>query len=244
MEHCRGDGRPDCLILDDLQRPRERSGTRRNDRRYTTGMESSRLTLENGAILLDGLLKSGVALDHECGGALACGTCLVIVREGLENLAPASEDEQDMLERAGASQPAVRLACQATGLGGELVIEVPCTDEQPIAAGGGALSIDLTERAARHLAAQLARRGGLAVRLAVQPAGCSGLRYRVDHADSIGADGLVFESYGVRIAVDAYSFTYLQGTTVDLAKEGLARRLRFDNPNVRESCGCGESFAA
>lgn len=82
------------------------------------------------------------------------------------------------------------------------------------------------------------------MRLAVQPAGCSGLRYRVDHADSIGGDDVVFESRGVRIAVDAYSLPYLQGTTLDLVPEGLARRLRFDNPNARESCGCGESFAA
>ena len=46
----------------------------------------------------------------------------------------------------------------------------------------------------------------------------------------------------VRIAVDAASLPYVQGTRVDLAREGLAQRLRYDNPNVRQSCGCGESF--
>jgi iron-sulfur cluster assembly protein len=42
--------------------------------------------------------------------------------------------------------------------------------------------------------------------------------------------------------VDALSFAYLQGATLDLVQEGLARRLRFANPNARQSCGCGESF--
>jgi iron-sulfur cluster assembly protein len=46
----------------------------------------------------------------------------------------------------------------------------------------------------------------------------------------------------VRIAVDPASLPRVQGTTVDLVQEGLARRLRFDNPNARQSCGCGESF--
>ena len=46
----------------------------------------------------------------------------------------------------------------------------------------------------------------------------------------------------MRIAVDALSLPYLQGSRIDLAQEGLAQRLRYDNPNVMESCGCGESF--
>ena len=208
-------------------------------------MESFRLRLAEGAILLDGLLEHGIALGHECGGALACATCRVVVREGVEHLVPASEDEEDMLEKAGASGLGARLACQATGLGGDLVIELPHT-ETPFTrpAPGSPLPITMTERAARHLAVQLAKRRGVAVRLAVQPAGCSGLRYRVDHADSILADDVVFDSRGVRIAVDAGSLPYLQGATLDLVQEGLARRLRFSNPNAREACGCGESFVA
>jgi len=80
------------------------------------------------------------------------------------------------------------------------------------------------------------------MRLAVSPAGCSGLRYRVDPAEVVREDDAVFECAGVRIAVDPASLPFLQGTTVRLAREGLATRLRFDNPNARQSCGCGESF--
>jgi iron-sulfur cluster assembly protein len=103
--------------------------------------------------------------------------------------------------------------------------------------------VSVTGRAARFLAAQLARHpGAVAVRLAVRPSGCSGFRYHIDPADSILEGDRIFESGGVRVAVDASSLPYLQGTTVDVVQEGLARRLRFDNPNARQSCGCGASF--
>lgn len=208
-------------------------------------MNGFKLTLDKGANLLEGLLKHGVAVEHECGGTLACGTCRVVVREGFENLAPQSEDEQDILEKTGASEPGARLACQASGRGGDILIEVP-RGETPRAepAHRGGAPITLTEGAANHLAAQLAKLPGSAVRLSVRRAGCSGLRYRVDHECSIAVEDVVFESRGVRIVVDAYSLPYLQGTTLDLVHEGLARRLRFDNPNARESCGCGKGFAA
>ena len=76
----------------------------------------------------------------------------------------------------------------------------------------------------------------------LKAAGCSGFGYRVDPADVIRDDDQSFESHGVRIVVDAASLPYVQGTTLDVVDEGLARRVRFDNPNVRQSCGCGESF--
>lgn len=90
---------------------------------------------------------------------------------------------------------------------------------------------------------QLARHpGALAVRLAVEPAGCSGFRYRIDPVEKIDTQDQSFQSSGLRIVVDPLSLPYVQGTRIDLVQDGLARRLRYDNPNVRQSCGCGESF--
>lgn len=195
--------------------------------------------------LLDALLAGGIGLAHECGGKLACATCRVIVREGSGNLAPPGEDELDMLDAAGVLAPEARLACQAIGLGGDVVIEIPPVEAAPpIASGTGtALPVSLTERAARHIASQLANRpAGAAARLGVAPAGCSGFRYRLEFAYAIREDDVVFESRGVRIAVEPSSLPHVQGTRLDLVQEGLARRLRFDNPNVRSTCGCGESF--
>jgi iron-sulfur cluster assembly protein len=206
-------------------------------------MASTKLNPKPGETLLKALLADGFSITHECGGTLACATCCVVVREGLDTLSPASEDELDMLERSGAGEPGARLACQAVASGGEVV--VAHTDRGIPVRTAGAMPLSITEEAARHLGAQLARHpGAVAVRLAVQPSGCSGFGYRVDPAHSIRNDDTVFEHAGVRIAVDPLSLPYLQGATVELVKEGLARRLRFDNPNARESCGCGESFAA
>ena len=76
----------------------------------------------------------------------------------------------------------------------------------------------------------------------MERAGCSGFAYRVDPAQAVSEGDTVLESGAVRIVVDAASLPYVHGTTIDLAQAGLARRLRFDNPNARQSCGCGESF--
>lgn len=204
-------------------------------------MDTVTLTLYSGEVLLDRLLHEGIAVAHECGGKLACSTCQVVVREGMEHLSAISVDELDMLERASADAPGVRLACQAVSAGGEVVLSVPeCRLAARVA---GFAPISLSAAAAQHLRAQLDRHpGAVAVRLAVAPAGCSGYRYRVDRTDEIREGDAVFESAGVRMAVDRASLPYLQGARIDLVREGLAQRLRYVNPNVRQSCGCGESF--
>jgi iron-sulfur cluster assembly protein len=210
-------------------------------------MATVRLRLAEGEHLLERLVEHGVELAQDCGGALACAACRVIVREGLESLEAASEDERDILDKASSFEPGVRLACQAIGGGGDLVIEIPQDEALRIASPlrGTARAITLSGPAARHFATQLAKRpGAAAVRLAVRSAGCSGYRYRVDHADAIGAEDVVFESHGIRIAVDPASLPHVQGTTLDVVQEGLSRRLRFDNPNAIRTCGCGESFGA
>ena len=205
-------------------------------------MERLRLKLSPGERLLDRALDEGLALQQECGGKLACASCRVVILDGMLHLGAASEDELDMLERAGASAPNARLACQVRGPG-ELVIEIPDAELPP--ARGAISRVFVTPQAAGHLAAQLEKHAGaVAVRLAVERSGCSGLSYRIDPADAIRDGDTVFESEGVRIAVDAASLPYVQGTTLDLAHEGLARRLRIDNPNASQSCGCGKSFSA
>jgi iron-sulfur cluster assembly protein len=192
--------------------------------------------------LLHALLRDGHDVAHDCDGSLACASCVVVVQQGAERLSPPSEDELDILDKASFTQPGSRLACQAIGEG-EFVVTVPRVDTPRLAAAQGMRPVTLSERAARHLAAQLARRPAAAgVRLSVQPSGCSGLGYRVDFADEIGADDAVFESGAIRLLVDPLSLPYVQGAAIDVVQEGLARKLRFDNPNARHTCGCGESF--
>lgn len=105
------------------------------------------------------------------------------------------------------------------------------------------MTVSLTERAAKHVAAFLAKRGkGLGVRLGVRTSGCSGMAYKLEFVDTFSAEDVVFESNGVKLVVDPKSLPYLDGTELDYAREGLNEGFRFNNPNVKNECGCGESF--
>ena len=105
------------------------------------------------------------------------------------------------------------------------------------------MAITLTETAAAHIGKFLENRGkGEGLRLAVKTSGCSGMAYVIEFADSIEAEDQVFENHGIKVIVDPKSLTYLDGTEVDYAKEGLNEGFKFNNPNVKDACGCGESF--
>lgn len=105
------------------------------------------------------------------------------------------------------------------------------------------MAITLTESAAKHVQGFLAKRGkGVGLRLGVRTTGCSGLAYQLEFADEAAADDLRFESRGVTVLVDPKSLVYLDGTELDYTREGLNEGFKFNNPNVKDQCGCGESF--
>ncbi|MFO1418029.1 MAG: iron-sulfur cluster assembly accessory protein [Methylotetracoccus sp.] len=105
------------------------------------------------------------------------------------------------------------------------------------------MAMSLTEKAANQIKRQLARRGhGLGLRLGVRKAGCSGFAYVVDYADEITADDCVSEHHGVQLIVRNDDVPLLDGIEVDYTREGINEAFRFNNPNVKASCGCGESF--
>ena len=103
--------------------------------------------------------------------------------------------------------------------------------------------ITLTERAAAHVSTFIAKRGrGMGLRLGVRTSGCSGMAYKLEYADAVNPGDQTFESHGVKVVVDPKSLAYLDGTELDFAKEGLNEGFKFNNPNVKDQCGCGESF--
>ena len=79
----------------------------------------------SGMTILDNLLEKGVEVDHACEKSCACTTCHVILREGFEELAPAEEKEEDMLDKAWGLAPTSRLSCQARVTNADLVVEIP-----------------------------------------------------------------------------------------------------------------------
>ena len=103
--------------------------------------------------------------------------------------------------------------------------------------------ITLTEKAAQHVQSYLAKRGkGVGLRVGVRTSGCSGMAYKLEFADTVSPEDMQFESHGVKVLVDPKSLPYLQGTELDYTREGLNEGFKFRNPNVKDECGCGESF--
>lgn len=107
----------------------------------------------------------------------------------------------------------------------------------------GIMAITVTDKAAKHVQKFLVKRGkGVGLRLGVRTTGCSGLAYKLEYVDELAPEDQVFESLGVKIIVDPKSLAYIDGTELDFAREGLNEGFRFNNPNVKDECGCGESF--
>ncbi|MGQ8365170.1 iron-sulfur cluster assembly protein IscA [Glaciecola sp. 1036] len=105
------------------------------------------------------------------------------------------------------------------------------------------MAITVSEAAANRAKTFLQNRGsGLGIRLGVKTTGCSGLAYVLEFVDQIDEGDHVFEDNGVKVVIDGKSLTYLDGTQLDFAKEGLNEGFTFNNPNVSGECGCGESF--
>ncbi|HEX5803752.1 MAG TPA: iron-sulfur cluster assembly protein IscA [Azospira sp.] len=105
------------------------------------------------------------------------------------------------------------------------------------------MAVTLSERAAKHVANYITKRGkGVGLRLGVRTSGCSGMAYKLEFADEIAADDITFESHGITVLIDPKSLPYLEGTELDYTREGLNEGFKFNNPNVKDQCGCGESF--
>jgi iron-sulfur cluster assembly protein len=106
------------------------------------------------------------------------------------------------------------------------------------------MAISLTESAARQIQKQLAKRGkGIGLKLAVKKSGCSGYAYVLDYAETLGAEDAVFEDFGVKVLVPKDDLQLIDGLQLDYRKEGLNEAFQFNNPNVKGTCGCGESFS-
>lgn len=106
------------------------------------------------------------------------------------------------------------------------------------------MAITMTETAAGRVQKYLTDRGkGMGLRLGVKPSGCSGMGYTLEFVDDSLPEDLVFESHNVKIFIDPKSLAYIDGTELDFTKEGLNEGFVFNNPNVKDACGCGESFA-
>lgn len=104
------------------------------------------------------------------------------------------------------------------------------------------IAVTLTERAAAHVRRFLAANAAMGLRLGIKRTGCSGFAYTVEPAAQVQPGEQVFESQGLKLVVAAENLPFLAGMQVDYVREGLNESFRFDNPNAKAMCGCGESF--
>lgn len=105
------------------------------------------------------------------------------------------------------------------------------------------MGVTISEKAAKHVSNFIAKRGkGVGIRVGVRTSGCSGMAYKLEFVDEVDPSDTVFECHGVKVLVDPKSLPYLEGTELDFVREGLNEGFKFNNPNVKDQCGCGESF--
>ncbi len=106
------------------------------------------------------------------------------------------------------------------------------------------MAISVTENAVRQIQKQLDKRGkGIGLRLGVKEAGCTGYAYVLDYADELNDGDSVFEDSGVKVIINEKDLEFLHGIELDYRREGINEAFRFNNPNVKDLCGCGESFS-
>jgi iron-sulfur cluster assembly protein len=106
--------------------------------------------------------------------------------------------------------------------------------------------IQISETAAQKIQSLMAKQGihdgGL--RVGVKGGGCSGLSYTFAWEKEPRTGDEVFEEHGAKIYVDRKSYLFLKGTTLDYDTALLSRGFAFNNPNAKQTCGCGSSFGA
>jgi iron-sulfur cluster assembly protein len=103
------------------------------------------------------------------------------------------------------------------------------------------MAVTLSDKAATHIGNFIAKRGkGVGIRLGVRTSGCSGMAYKLEFADEVLPEDVVFESHGLKVLIDPKSLPYMDGTELDFVREGLNEGFKFNNPNVKGECGCGE----
>ncbi|MCZ6675064.1 MAG: iron-sulfur cluster assembly accessory protein [Verrucomicrobia bacterium] len=104
--------------------------------------------------------------------------------------------------------------------------------------------IHLTESAAEKTNTLLANEPeGSLLRVKISGGGCNGLSYKLDFVNTFKRGDIVVESSGAQVVVDSKSALYLRGTTLIYSNALVAGGFKFENPNAKSSCSCGESFS-
>ncbi|WP_196137956.1 iron-sulfur cluster assembly accessory protein [Aliikangiella sp. G2MR2-5] len=104
--------------------------------------------------------------------------------------------------------------------------------------------VSFTEKAIKHLSAQVESKEAAGIQFNVKESGCSGFKYLLELAFEVSPTDLCFHlNDSLKLYISPEALPLIQGTQVDYVQEGVNFRLDFNNPNATALCGCGESFA-
>ena len=103
-------------------------------------------------------------------------------------------------------------------------------------------AVTLTKKAVQQINALMDQNGHYGLRLGVKKGGCAGMEYTLDYVDEVTQHDEVIEQDGARILIAPMAQMFLFGTEIDYEVSLLEAGFKFNNPNVTESCGCGESI--
>jgi iron-sulfur cluster assembly protein len=104
------------------------------------------------------------------------------------------------------------------------------------------VAITLSESAAKQIQTSVAKFGGIGLRLGVKKVGCSGLAYTFDMAKEVGPGEHLVEGHDAKLVVTDEAMKVVDGSELDYIREGFKQMFTVKNPNVKSTCGCGESF--
>ena len=243
-------------VLDHYENPRNVGSLDKNDPSVGTGMVGApacgdvmklQIKVNESGIIEDAKFKT-----YGCGSAIASSSLVTEWIKGKSLDQVMEIKNSDIAEEL--ALPPVKIHCSVLA---EDAIRAAVADlkskqgitpqaaatEAEHVAEGNSMAITLTPVAAQRVQKFLANRGkGVGLRLGVKTTGCSGMAYTLEFVDETNGEDMVFESHGVNVIVDPKSLVYIDGTELDFAKEGLNEGFKFNNPNVKDECGCGESF--
>ena len=106
----------------------------------------------------------------------------------------------------------------------------------------GKAAVSLTPAASRQITRLMQREGSQGLRIGVKKGGCAGMEYTMDFADSVNPMDEIVEQDGARVMIAPMAQMFLFGTEIDYATDLLESGFKFNNPNVVDACGCGESI--
>ena len=106
----------------------------------------------------------------------------------------------------------------------------------------GKQAVTLTQKAVEQINALMEQNGHYGLRLGVKKGGCAGMEYTLDYVDEVAQHDEVIEQNGARVLIAPMAQMFLFGTEIDYEVSLLEAGFKFKNPNVTESCGCGESI--